>query len=65
MFCDSRCLLMHTGALYLTSGHQQLSRTCSMLHTYHTVVFLVTFLLTLLSITVSSLNETKLYYETC
>ncbi|XP_072249473.1 transmembrane protein 116 [Leuresthes tenuis] len=56
-----RCLLMHTGALYRTSGHQQLSRTCSMLHTYHTVVFLATFVFTLLSITVLVVKARRIY----
>ncbi|KAM6910516.1 transmembrane protein 116 [Xenentodon cancila] len=46
-----RCLLMLTGALYQTAALWQLSETCSLLHTYHIVVFLSTFLLTLISIT--------------
>ncbi|PWA20712.1 hypothetical protein CCH79_00019790 [Gambusia affinis] len=47
-----RCLLMHTGALFLLPGRQQLSRSCSFLHTYQIGVFLSSFLLTLLGITV-------------
>ncbi|KAM4736452.1 transmembrane protein 116 [Anableps anableps] len=47
-----RCLLMHTGALFLRPGHQQLSPSCSFLHNYQIVVFLSTFLFTLLSISV-------------
>ncbi|XP_038160480.1 transmembrane protein 116 [Cyprinodon tularosa] len=47
-----RCLLMHTGALFLRPGHQQLSSTCSILHRYQIVVFLSTFLFTLLGITI-------------
>ncbi|KAM7382820.1 hypothetical protein PAMP_002527 [Pampus punctatissimus] len=48
-----RCLLMHTGALYLTSEHQQpISRVCSLLHTYSISVFLTTFFLTLIGIMV-------------
>ncbi|XP_042346133.1 transmembrane protein 116 [Plectropomus leopardus] len=45
-----RCLLMHTGALFLTSDHQQPIGACSWLHMYQMVVFLATFLLTLVSI---------------
>ncbi|XP_041843494.1 transmembrane protein 116 [Melanotaenia boesemani] len=56
-----RCLLMHTGALYLTSEHQQLSRTCSLLHTYTILIFLTTFLLTLLSITVFVGQARRIY----
>lgn len=47
---------MHTGALYLTSA-QQLSATCRLLHNYQILIFLGTFLLTLLSITVSSVER--------
>ncbi|KAM4568481.1 transmembrane protein 116 isoform 1-T1 [Fundulus diaphanus] len=46
-----RCLLMHTGALFLRPGHQQLSSTCSVLHVYQIVLFLGSFLVTLLGIT--------------
>ncbi|KAM4580988.1 transmembrane protein 116 [Odontesthes bonariensis] len=56
-----RCLLMHTGALYLSPGRRQLSRTCSLLHTYHTVVFLTAFLLTLLSVTVLVVKARRIY----
>uniref|UniRef100_A0A3B3Y8B0 Uncharacterized protein n=1 Tax=Poecilia mexicana TaxID=48701 RepID=A0A3B3Y8B0_9TELE len=48
----SRCLLMHTGALFLRPDRQRLSRSCSFLHTYQIGVFLSSFLLTLLGITV-------------
>lgn len=44
---------MDTGALYLTSEHQQPIRACRALHTYGISVFLATFIVTLLSITVS------------
>ncbi|XP_007541863.1 transmembrane protein 116 [Poecilia formosa] len=47
-----RCLLMHTGALFLRPDQQHLSRSCSFLHTYQIGVFLSSFLLTLLGITV-------------
>ncbi|XP_024114399.1 transmembrane protein 116 isoform X1 [Oryzias melastigma] len=47
-----KCLLMQTDALYRTSHGHQLSASCSLLHTYRMVVFLVTFLLTLSSIIV-------------
>uniref|UniRef100_A0A3Q2Q9P1 Transmembrane protein 116 n=1 Tax=Fundulus heteroclitus TaxID=8078 RepID=A0A3Q2Q9P1_FUNHE len=50
----SRCLLMHTGALFLRPGHQQLSSTCSVLHVYQIVLFLGSFLVTLLGITVGT-----------
>lgn len=46
---------MQTDALYRTSHGHQLSASCSLLHTYRMVVFLVTFLLTLSSIIVSFL----------
>ncbi|XP_013877657.1 transmembrane protein 116 isoform X3 [Austrofundulus limnaeus] len=55
-----RCLLMHTGALYLTSA-QQLSSTCRLLHNYQILVFLVTFVLTLLSITVLVVKARRIY----
>ncbi|KAK5604844.1 hypothetical protein CRENBAI_008930 [Crenichthys baileyi] len=56
-----RCLLMHTGALFLRPGHQQLSATCSFLHIYQIVVFLSTFFLTLLSITVLVVKARCIY----
>uniref|UniRef100_A0A8C3AIU7 Transmembrane protein 116 n=1 Tax=Cyclopterus lumpus TaxID=8103 RepID=A0A8C3AIU7_CYCLU len=54
-----RCLLMHTGALYLTSQHLQTITTCSRLHIYRIAVFLATFSLTLLSIIVSDVLVVK------
>ncbi|XP_037639883.1 transmembrane protein 116 [Sebastes umbrosus] len=56
-----RCLLMHTGALFLTSEHQQPIRACSLLHTYRITVFLATFLLTLLSIIVLVVKACRIY----
>ncbi|XP_054478187.1 transmembrane protein 116 [Anoplopoma fimbria] len=56
-----RCLLMHTGALYLTSQHQQPITACSRLHTYRIAVFLATFLLTLLSIIVLVVKARHFY----
>ncbi|KAF7644081.1 hypothetical protein LDENG_00228120 [Lucifuga dentata] len=47
-----RCLLMHTGALYLNTHHQQPIRACRLLHTYRIAVFLTTFILTLTGIMV-------------
>ncbi|XP_062279193.1 transmembrane protein 116 [Scomber scombrus] len=47
-----RCLLMHTGALYLTSEHQQPIGTCRLLYTYSISIFLTTFFLTLIGILV-------------
>ncbi|XP_029307842.1 transmembrane protein 116 [Cottoperca gobio] len=55
----SRCLLMHT--LYVTSEQQQPIRACSLLHTYRTAVFLATFLLTLVSITVLVVRARRIY----
>ncbi|XP_023820410.1 transmembrane protein 116 isoform X2 [Oryzias latipes] len=46
-----KCLLMHTDALYRTAHGHQLSASCSGLHTYRMVVFLLTFLFTLVIIT--------------
>lgn len=57
--------MMHTGALFLMSDEQPMSRSCLYLHTYHITVFLVTVLVTLLSITVSSRSSHRrvLFYE--
>ncbi|KAM3873544.1 transmembrane protein 116 [Diretmus argenteus] len=46
-----RCLLLHTGALFLRPELRQ-PRACSLLHTYRTAVFLAAFLLTLIGIVV-------------
>ncbi|XP_018529546.1 transmembrane protein 116 [Lates calcarifer] len=56
-----RCLLMDTGALYLTSEHQQPIRACRALHTYGISVFLATFIVTLLSITVFVVKARRIY----
>ncbi|XP_044062776.1 transmembrane protein 116 isoform X3 [Siniperca chuatsi] len=56
-----RCLLMHTGALYLTSEHQQPIRACSLLHTYCITIFLATFFLTLLSIVALVVKARRIY----
>ncbi|KAI9532403.1 hypothetical protein NQZ68_031926 [Dissostichus eleginoides] len=55
-----RCLLMHTGALFLTSEQQPI-RACRLLHTYRSVLFLASFLLTLLSIIVLVRKSRRLY----
>lgn len=57
--------MMHTGALFLVSDEQPMSRSCLYLHTYHITVFLITVLVTLLSITVSSRSSQRrvLFYE--
>lgn len=57
--------MMHTGALFLMSDEQPMSRSCLYLHTYHITVFLITVLVTLLSITVSSRSSHRrvLFYE--
>uniref|UniRef100_A0A3B4VEF5 Transmembrane protein 116 n=1 Tax=Seriola dumerili TaxID=41447 RepID=A0A3B4VEF5_SERDU len=56
-----RCLLLHTGALYLTTEQHQPVTTCSLLHTYSIVVFLLAFILTLLSITVFVVKARRIY----
>ncbi|XP_056237168.1 transmembrane protein 116 [Seriola aureovittata] len=56
-----RCLLLHTGALYLTTEQHQPITTCSLLHTYSIVVFLAAFILTLLSITVFVVKARRIY----
>ncbi|XP_008289968.1 transmembrane protein 116 [Stegastes partitus] len=56
-----RCLLMHTGALYLNSEPRPMMRPCSLLRSYRISVFLVTFLLTLLSITVLVVKARHIY----
>ncbi|XP_006805684.1 transmembrane protein 116 [Neolamprologus brichardi] len=56
-----RCLMMHTGALFLMSGEQPMSRSCLYLHTYHITVFLITVLVTLLSITVLVVKARCIY----
>ncbi|XP_044214936.1 transmembrane protein 116 [Thunnus albacares] len=56
-----RCLLMHTGALYLTSEHQQPIRACSLLHTYCISIFLTTFSLTLIGIMVLMGKARRIY----
>uniref|UniRef100_UPI0037E9C3E5 transmembrane protein 116 isoform X1 n=1 Tax=Semicossyphus pulcher TaxID=241346 RepID=UPI0037E9C3E5 len=48
-----RCLLMHTGALYLTSEENQPIRVCRLLHVCRIAIFITTFFITLLSIIVS------------
>lgn len=57
---------MHTGALFLMSDEQPMSQSCLYLHTYHITVFLITVLVTLLSITVSlrSSHGRVLFYQT-
>ncbi|KAF7226455.1 transmembrane protein 116 [Nothobranchius furzeri] len=57
---EPRCLLMHTGALYLTSD-QLISSSCSLWHTYQIIVFLSTFLLTLLSTSVMVVRARRIY----
>ncbi|KAK5861648.1 hypothetical protein PBY51_017107 [Eleginops maclovinus] len=57
-----RCLLMHTGALFLTAEEQQQPiRACRVLHTYRSGVFLTTFLLTLLSVIVLVVTARQIY----
>ncbi|XP_035529098.1 transmembrane protein 116 [Morone saxatilis] len=56
-----RCLLMHTGALYLTSEQHQPVSACSLLHTYSIAIFLATFFLTLGSIIVLVVKACRIY----
>ncbi|XP_075934518.1 transmembrane protein 116 [Anarhichas minor] len=56
-----RCLLMHTGVLYLTSQHQQPITSCARLRTYRLAIFLASFFLTLLSITVLAVKARCIY----
>lgn len=49
----TRCLLLHTGALYRTSEEHDPIAACRQLHMYGIAIFLATFVVTLLSITVS------------
>nr|XP_020473014.1 transmembrane protein 116 [Monopterus albus] len=56
-----RCLLMHTGALYLTLEQQQPIKVCSLLHAYSITIFLATFIVTLISITVLVANARGIY----
>ncbi|XP_028986366.1 transmembrane protein 116 [Betta splendens] len=56
-----RCLLMHTGALYLTSEHQATPGACSLLHTYAIAVFLAAFLATLSSVTALVVNARRIF----
>ncbi|KAL3064954.1 hypothetical protein OYC64_001064 [Pagothenia borchgrevinki] len=55
-----RCLLMHTGALFVTSEQQPI-RACRLLHTYRSALFLASFVLTLLSIIVLVPKSRRLY----
>lgn len=55
----ARCLLMHTGALYLTSGQRQPIGACRLLRFYGLAVFLAAFLLTLFSVSVSHMTFHK------
>ncbi|XP_047455611.1 transmembrane protein 116 [Mugil cephalus] len=54
-----RCLLMHTGSLFLTSDH--VTRPCSVLHIYHVIVFLTTFMFTFVGITVLVVKSRRIY----
>lgn len=52
---STRCLLMHTGALFRTSDQLKPTTACRWLRTCCIAIFLATFLLTLLSIIVSDM----------
>ncbi|XP_071390643.1 transmembrane protein 116 [Centroberyx affinis] len=56
-----RCLLLHTGALYLTPEQRQQLRPCSLLHAYRITVFLAAFLLTLIGIVMLMVKARHIY----
>ncbi|XP_062372622.1 transmembrane protein 116 isoform X2 [Sardina pilchardus] len=64
-----RCLLMHTDALYLSSGleGEDVATACKFTRVYSTAIFLATFLITLLGIVVLMANARSLYkrFVTC
>lgn len=48
-----RCLLLHTGALYLTSQESEILITCKIISDYTIATFLMTFFFTIIGIVVS------------
>uniref|UniRef100_UPI0037E8CFBF transmembrane protein 116 isoform X2 n=1 Tax=Semicossyphus pulcher TaxID=241346 RepID=UPI0037E8CFBF len=56
-----RCLLMHTGALYLTSEENQPIRVCRLLHVCRIAIFITTFFITLLSIIVLMVKARRIH----
>uniref|UniRef100_A0A4W4H8Z0 G protein-coupled receptor GPR1/2/3 C-terminal domain-containing protein n=1 Tax=Electrophorus electricus TaxID=8005 RepID=A0A4W4H8Z0_ELEEL len=47
-----RCLLLHTGALYLTSPVSNMLTSCKIISTYTIIIFLITFFFTLIGIVI-------------
>ncbi|KAM9852013.1 transmembrane protein 116 [Aulostomus maculatus] len=58
-----RCLLMHTGPLYLGSQRPQPIRVCHLLKSYRVTIFLATFLITLTGILVLMGKTRQLYWR--
>ncbi|XP_008321224.1 transmembrane protein 116 [Cynoglossus semilaevis] len=56
----NRCLLMETGALFLTSEQQQPIRSCRLLHIYAISTFCITFVLTVGGVTVLAVKAWRL-----
>ncbi|XP_042613081.1 transmembrane protein 116-like [Cyprinus carpio] len=56
-----RCLLMHTGAVYLTSSVNTKMTACSVIQDYCMTIFLTTFLMTFIGITTLMCKARSLY----
>ncbi|KAI2664092.1 Transmembrane protein 116 [Labeo rohita] len=56
-----RCLLMHTGAVYLTSSANTEMTACSVIQDYCMTIFLTTFLITFIGITTLMCKARSLY----
>ncbi|XP_027001551.1 transmembrane protein 116 [Tachysurus fulvidraco] len=56
-----RCLLLHTGALYLTSQESEILLTCKIISDYTIITFLMTFFFSLTGIVVLMVKARSLY----
>ncbi|XP_017308025.1 transmembrane protein 116 isoform X1 [Ictalurus punctatus] len=56
-----RCLLLHTGALYLTSQESEILMACKIISDYTITTFLITFFFTLTGIVVLMVKARSLY----
>ncbi|KAK1792423.1 hypothetical protein P4O66_012370, partial [Electrophorus voltai] len=56
-----KCLLLHTGALYLTSPVSNMLTSCKIISTYTIIIFLITFFFTLIGIVVIMHKACSLY----
>ncbi|KAF5904802.1 transmembrane protein, partial [Clarias magur] len=56
-----RCLLLHTGALYLTSQESETLKPCKTISDYSIAIFLITFFFTLTGIVVLMVKARSLY----